>query len=144
MSVARGQVCSAGARDGHRSFETWTSPDLGVLRLDRRPPPPLPLDVLGDQWSKGAVNAAEAAACPVDYVVAPLLASASALIGNARWPQAWPDWEEPPHLWCCSVGDSGCGKSPGADSLMRHVVPQLERRMRADFPDKLREHQAAV
>jgi hypothetical protein len=75
-------------------------------------------------------------------VVAPLLASASALIGHARWAQATPGWAEPPHLWVGAVGDSGDGKSPGADCLMRDVLPEIERRMLADFPDRLREWRA--
>jgi hypothetical protein len=114
------------------------------LRLHRRQAPPLPIAVLGPTWATWAANAAEAAACPVDYVVAPLLASASALIGNARWPQATPGWSEPPHLWLGSVGDSGAGKSPGADCLMRSVLPQIETKMAQDFPDQLREWQAVA
>src|SRR4029077_18718686 len=82
--------------------------------------------------------------CPPDYVAAPLLAAASALIGNARWAQASPGWTEPPHLWLGVVGDSGNGKSPGADCLMRDVLPEIERRMLADFPDRLRGCRADV
>jgi hypothetical protein len=41
-------------------------------------------------------------------VATPLLVSASALIGNARWAtRAWHGWEEPPDLWLAAVGDSG-------------------------------------
>jgi Protein of unknown function (DUF3987) len=122
----------------------WSEPDLAVLRLHRRPAPPLPVAVLGPSWATWVANAAEAAACPVDYVVAPLLASASALIGNARWPQATAGWSEPPHLWLGSVGDSGAGKSPGADCLMRSVLPQIEAKMAEEFPDELREWRAAA
>jgi hypothetical protein len=117
----------------------WADPDMEVLRLHRRPPPALPLGVFGDAWSRWIEDAADAAACPIDYVAAPLLASASALIGNARWAQATPGWSEPPHLWVGAVGDSGNGKSPGADCLMRDVLPQIEQSMLADFPDRLRE-----
>jgi hypothetical protein len=66
-----------------------------------------------------------------------LLATVSALIGHARWAEATPGWAEPPHLWLGVVGDSGNGKSPGADCLMRDVLPEIERRMLADFPDRL-------
>ncbi len=122
----------------------WGEPDMSVLRLNRRPPPKLPLEVFGPEWQTWITNAAEAAACPPDYVAATLLASTSALIGNARWAQANQGWAEPPHLWCGSVGDSGCGKSPGSDALLRHVLPHIEARMAADFPDQLREWRAAA
>ena len=42
------------------------------------------------------------------------------------------------------VGDSGTGKSPGGDCLLRDVLPEIERRMVGDFPDRLRDWQAAV
>jgi hypothetical protein len=90
------------------------------------------------------MTAAEAAGCPTDYVAAPLLALASALIGHARWAQATPGWSEPPHLWACSVGDSGSGKSPGGDGLIGGTLPELEYRMLGDFPDRHREWLAAV
>lgn len=122
--------------------EPWPAPDMSVMRVNRRPPPTLPLGVFGPEWRNWIVGAAQAAACPPDYVAAPLLASVSALIGNARWAQA-AAWAEPPHLWCGVVGDSGCGKSPGADALMRDVLPVIETRMSADFPDRLRDWQAA-
>jgi len=117
----------------------WPQPDLGVLRNNRREPPVFPIEVCEREWSAWILQAAKAAACPVDYVMAPLIASVSALIGNARWAQATPGWAEPPHLWICDVGDSGDGKSPGSDGIMRHVLPEIERRMLRDFPDQLRE-----
>jgi hypothetical protein len=121
----------------------WGKPFLEVMRLRRRDPPPLPLEVFGEPWADWIVDAAKAAACPVDYVVAPLLASVSTLIGHARWAQGGPGWSEPPHLWCVAVGDSGDGKSPGADILMRDILPPIERRMIGDYPDRLREWQTA-
>lgn len=116
-------------------------PDLSVLRLHRRPPPALPLAVFGS-WAEWITAAAEAAACPPDYVAVPLLAAASALIGHARWAQATSGWVEPPHLWLGAVGDSGAGKSPGADCLMRDVLPAIEREMMRDFPDRLADWRA--
>src|SRR5262249_24981859 len=76
-------------------------------------------------------------------VVGPLLAASSALIGNARWSYATPGWGEPPHLWCGVVGDSGEGKSPGADCLRRDVLPKIEEHMAADFPDRWRDWKIA-
>lgn len=124
--------------------DLWSAPDMGVLRLHRRAPPPLPIKVFGPAWGPWIHTAAEAAACPPDYVAVPLLAAVSALIGHARWAQAAPGWAEPPHLWIGAAGDSGNGKSPGADCLHRDVLPEIERRMAADYPDQLREWRAAA
>jgi hypothetical protein len=122
----------------------WPDPDLSIRRLNRRPPPVLPLCVLGERWATWVEDAAASASAPVDYVVAPLLAAASALIGHSRWAQAWPGWKEPPHLWCAAVGDSGDGKSPGADTILFHVLPTIEHHMLGDFPDTLREKQSEI
>jgi hypothetical protein len=116
----------------------WADPDMEVPGLHRRSPPHLPFVVFGEAWGPWIAAAANAAACPADYVAMPLLATASALIGNARWPSAGKRWKEPPHLWIGPVGDSGTGKSPGADALMDEVLPELERRMCGDYPDRHR------
>jgi hypothetical protein len=118
--------------------EMLANPDMSVLR-STRPPPPLPLDVFGTSWGVWLREAAEAASCPLDYVVGPLMAAGSALLGHSRWAQATPGWAEPPHLWIGVVGDSGGGKSPGADILMRDVLPEIERRMAAGWPELHRE-----
>lgn len=92
------------------SAELWGEPDMSILRPARRSPPEFPIDVLGPRWAQWIEDAADAAAAPPDYVALPLLASASALIGHARWAQATPEWREPPHLWLGVVGDSGSSK----------------------------------
>jgi len=144
--VLRGHPVLEAVRAGIAAAEEigWADPDLGVLRLHRRPPPAVPLAVFGQHWPRWIADAADAAACPPDYVVLPLLAAASALIGNARWASGSPGWAEPPHLWVAAIGDSGTGKSPGADCLMRDVLPEIERRMLADFPDQRREWRSAA
>jgi hypothetical protein len=130
------------ARAGGRADpELLARPDMTVLRLNRRAPPALPLAAFGPFWRRFIEQAAAAASAPVDYVAATLIASASALIGNARWARATPGWVEPPHLWCASVGDSGGGKSPGADALQRDILPKIESRMTGDFSDRLRDWQ---
>jgi Protein of unknown function (DUF3987) len=126
------------------ALDLWPEPDIGVLRQHRRAPPKLPIEVFGPGWGDWITAVAEAAACPTDYVTVPLLAGTSVLIGHARWPQASAGWSEPPHLWVGGVGDSGDGKSPGADCLFRDVLPEIERRMVADYPDRLREWRASV
>src|SRR5438874_13088167 len=117
--------------------QCWPEPDMSILQPERPRAPKLPLAAFGPAWAEWITTAAEAAACPPDYVAAPLLAAASALIGHARWAQATPGWAEPPHLWLGVVGESRTGKSPGADCLMRDVLPEIELRMGADFVDRL-------
>jgi hypothetical protein len=129
--------------DPDEAATSWGEPDLGVLRLQRRQPPALPIEVFGPAWRDWIAEAASAAACPPDYVAAPLLVAVSALIGNSRWAQAAPGWSEPPFLWVSAVGDSGNGKSPGADCLMRDVLPTIERKMVDDYPDRLQLWSAA-
>ena len=131
-------------RAPEREPAAWGEPDMSVVDNGRRPPPALPLALFGEGWAAWIASTAEAAACPVDYVAMPLLATASALIGNARWPQAGHGWMEPPHLWACVVGDSGSSKSPGSDCLFRDVMPEIERRMEGDYPDRLRDWKAAA
>jgi hypothetical protein len=117
----------------------WPQPDPGVLNVYRREPPAFPLAVLGEAWGMWVGDAAEASACPVDYVALPLLSSASALIGHARWAEAAPGWAEPPVLWTGTVGDSGVGKTHAAACVLNQVLPPLERRMRADYADRFTE-----
>lgn len=116
----------------------WPEPDMGVLRMHRRTAPALPLSMFGPLWAAWIAETAQAASAPPDYVAAALLSAASSLIGNARWAECGPGWREPPHLWLAVVGESGSSKTPAAATLLRDVLPELERRMGEDFPEKLR------
>lgn len=127
-----------------KDADATAAPDTRILNLHRRAPPAFPLHLFGQRWGGWIKAAAEAASAPADYVGGPLLAGASAVIGNARWAQAYPGWDEPPHLWVCSVGDSGGSKSPGADPVLKRIIPAIERELQRDFPDRLREWQAAA
>ena len=139
---ARGRNQRRNGHD-HDASKSWGEPDLEVLQLRRRPPPAFPIEVFDEPWGEWINQAREAAACPPDYVAMPLLALASVLLGNARWPEASMGWSEPPFLWVASIGDSGSGKSPGSDALLRDVLPELERRMVGDYPDRLQQWRAA-
>src|ERR1700720_973529 len=99
MDEGRGQQ-----PNGHDDATSWGDPDMGVPGMHRRTPPQLPFEVFGLEWSDWIIEAAEAAACPTDYVVAPLLAAASALIGNSTFSGATATLTGPPH-----IGDSAVG-----------------------------------
>jgi hypothetical protein len=51
-------------------------------------------------------------------------------------------WLEPPHTWHGVVGDSGDGKSPGADPFIRDILPEIEKHMLGDFPNQLEDWRA--
>ncbi len=112
-------------------------PAMGFLSRTRLPAPPLPLDAFGPWWATWIARTAAGANAPPDYVAAPLLAAASALIGNARWARAWHGWMEPPSLWLASVGNPSSGKSPGAAPVMREVLGMVEAHMSRGYPDEL-------
>ena len=110
----------------------WPEPDLSAAHQNRRPPPQLPLEVFGPLWADWIATAAEAASAPPDYVVGPVLAGASTLIGNARWVSPWRGWKEPPILWIGVVGDPSAGKSPGADPVL-DILRSIEAVFASDF-----------
>lgn len=112
-------------------------PAMSFLTRTRVTAPGLPLEVFGPWWAEWIERAAAGANAPPDYVAAPLLAAASALIGNSRWVRGWPGWCEPPALWVASVGNPSSGKSPGAAPIMRDVLPLVEAHMARGYPEAL-------
>ena len=114
-------------------------PERGFLARTRLSAPTLPLAAFGPWWASWISLAAEGANASPDYVAAPLLAAASALIGNARWVHGWHGWSEPPALWCASVGNPSSGKSPGAVPVMREALGIVEASMARDYPEELAE-----
>ena len=120
----------------HDKAETvveWQTPALAILNRSAAPAPDLPLDVFGSFWGAWIARAAEGANAPPDFIVMPLLATVSALIGNARWANAWKGWAEPPALWCASVGNPSSGKSSGASTVIRDVLRPVEKHMARDY-----------
>jgi hypothetical protein len=103
----------------------WPEVDWSYLGSGRSDPAPFPIDLLGTFWGSWCQAHAEARCVPVDYVATAVLASASALIGNARWAAASPEWAEPPVLWCAIVGSPSAGKSPALDPVLT-MARQIE------------------
>jgi hypothetical protein len=64
MDEGRGQP------NGHEDATSWGDPDMGVPGMHRRAPPRLPIEVFGPRWGDWIIEAADAAACPTDYVMA--------------------------------------------------------------------------
>ena len=113
----------------------WPEPAMRLLRPERPDPPKLPLDdVFGSRWARWARDAATAKGAPPDYVVAGLLASVGTLIGNARWVTPWKGWEEPPILWCMTIGNPSANKSPGLDAALGPLKAIEREARRAEEP----------
>ncbi|MEI6162289.1 MAG: DUF3987 domain-containing protein, partial [Roseococcus sp.] len=124
--------------DGFSAIEAVPPlPSLALLR-ERRAAPAFPLELLGPVWARRIEEAAEAKNAPSGYVAAGLLAGAAACIGNSRWPLPWSGWTEPPFLWIGVVGNPSSGKTPGMRATFGDVLPELEKELAADFPEKLR------
>jgi hypothetical protein len=109
-------------------------PSLAVFRRTLLPTPVLPIGAFGPFWGNWITCAAEGANAPADYPALALLSASSALIGNARWVTPWPGWSEPPSLWTAGVGDPSTGKTPGAATVTRDVLPMVEAYMARHFP----------
>ncbi len=98
--------------------DSWPAPDLTILVAGRRKPPELPLEVFGDIWGQWIAGHAENRSVPADYVAGGLLASASELIGNARWASPWQGWSEPPDSGCPKAARSGLPSLPNMEPIL--------------------------
>ena len=117
-------------------------PDMSIIRQGRSEPPSFPLEVFGEFWQAWILSKAKSSGAPVDYVAGALLASTSALIGNARKVSPWDGWEEPAALWIANVGNPSSGKSPATDPIL-NIVRELENELSVGFKDVLRDYETA-
>lgn len=62
----------------------FPEPDFSIIKDSKLPPPPFPLDVFDEKWQDIMRSAAEAKACPIDYVAMSFLVAAGGLIGCSR------------------------------------------------------------
>ena len=111
----------------------WGSPDMSVLALNRRPPPPFPAEMFGSLWPL-LLDLADGTGAPVDYIAAGILASAASLIGGKRRivPFATSTWAEPCVLWFGCVGDPSANKSP-ALGVFTGAIAALESGKAKDY-----------
>ncbi|MEI4473353.1 YfjI family protein [Frigidibacter sp. MR17.24] len=124
--------------------DAWPEPDLSFAAPPRPPAPVLSPEAFAKiygPWAEWLTNAAEVKGAPVDYVALSLLATASAVLGNARWVTPWEGWREPPVLWAMLVGDPSAGKSPALDAVM-DPVKEIERTLAEDYRAQRRSWEA--
>ena len=124
--------------------EHWPDPDLTLLKPERLPAPKMAredFDLVYGPWADWIRSAADVKGAPLDYVAGALLATASAVLGNARWPSPWEGWKEPPILWVMCVGDPSSGKSPALDAVL-DPVKEIERELSEDYQTRRAEWEA--
>lgn len=119
--------------------DPWPEPDMSLVDADQAVPPAFDPDILPQPWSRWVVEQANAVGCPVDYVAAALMVSASAWIGNSRRIAATPDWIEPPHLWVAEIGMPSTGKTPAQRPFI-DACKALEMEERPAWQERMDEH----
>lgn len=118
-----------------RGSASWPEPDMSLIKPERPPAPVLSeddFDRVYGPWASWIKDAADVKNAPVDYVGGALLAAASAVLGNSRWPQPWAGWKEPPVLWVMCVGDPSSGKSPALDAVL-DPIKEIERSLANEY-----------
>lgn len=116
----------------------WPMPDMSVAQPPRPSAPVLSgedFQAVFGNWAEWIITAARVKGAPADYVAAALLATASAIIGNARWASPWQGWKEPPVLWVMLVGEPSAGKSPSLDAVL-DPIKEIERALNADYKSR--------
>ena len=122
------------------SPHSWDDPDISILDDRRGELPAFPLDVLSPSWQQWSTTAAHGAGCAVDYVMVPLFAASSSLIGTARRVQASKSWSEPFSCWTAIVGASGAGKTPGLD-VVKRALAEIEHERQTKNAELRRQHE---
>jgi hypothetical protein len=117
----------------------WNDPDWSILDERRGELPAFPVNAVPG----GDIIAlcAHGAGVSFDHVAVPLLATASGVIGAARYVKPSRSWAEPAALWAAMVGLSGTGKTPGINVSKRALV-EVERKRQTTIDGKRRSHEA--
>lgn len=127
-------------RNGHGANDAWPEPDLSILSPHREPAPELPLECFGQFWADWLAAAGESKGAPVDFVAAPLLTSAGAMLANVRRASPWPGWTEAAIINTACVGLPSSGKSPARDAIME-IVRAIEAGDNADWAERTRRYE---
>lgn len=125
-------MADAKAEKNLSQLDSWGDLDRALLKSYRPPAHVPPLHCLGDCWSKWVSESAESKSASADFVMAALLASTSALIGNAYAVSPWGGWVEPAIFWACCVGNPSSGKTPAINAVM-DLIRKLEAVINPNF-----------
>jgi hypothetical protein len=130
---------SSAATAAWSSPQSWNDPDISILDERRGELPAFPVNAVpGDDI---IALCAHGAGVSFDHVAVPLLATASGVIGAARYVKPSRSWAEPAAVWAAMVGLSGTGKTPGINVSKRALV-EVERRRQTTIDGKRRGHEA--
>lgn len=104
----------------------WPQP----VALGEMPDAPcFPVDALPSALRRVVREAADAFACPLDFVGVPLLSLAGGAIGNARHLSIKRTHTQPPMIWSAIVGRPGTAKTPPLKFLARPFETEEGRRL---------------
>lgn len=143
LGMVREQLNKNYAPLNSKANTEWPEPDFSFIETEHSSPCSFDDDCLPPVWMAWIKEQAQALGCPVDYVVAAFISSASAIIGNARRVAATPDWVEPPHLWFAAIGAPSTGKTPAQKPFIE-VCKVLEREDRPAWEENLIEHDEQI
>ncbi|MCA8990134.1 MAG: DUF3987 domain-containing protein, partial [Planctomycetaceae bacterium] len=100
--------------------------------LPRIPFKPFPDDCLPGVIASYVREVAVSIGCDVTYAALPMLSVLAACIGRSRQLEVKPGWWEPSVIWSAIIGESGTGKSPAFDAILR-PLRKLEDRMLEEY-----------
>lgn len=126
-------ISGASPRSGIPIGETpWG--EMKELPSKLPPAPSLPPSLLPEPLAPALIDAATRMAVPLEFVAAPALVAAAAVIGRriAIKPELFNDWMVVPNLWGAIIGHPGWLKSPSIQEAMR-PIRQLAARAREEY-----------
>jgi hypothetical protein len=138
--------------DGQNAHETSTEAGAASQGSEQKEIslPPVPLDAFPVPLQKVIEDAAAAFYCPVEIPVAAVLSFLSVAVGGSRHLRVKRRHEAHAVLWIATVGESGIGKSPCTNEILRplHRLEDLyndeDEKVIADYNTKKDEYALAL
>lgn len=101
---------------------------------------PFPLNALPQPLAAFAKQVSESKQCPLEFVVLPILSVIASAIGSTRQIELKPDWREWPIIWTCIIGESGSGKTPAFEELIK-PIEQIESQFASEIKADIEQYE---
>lgn len=117
--------------------QPWELP----IPLDETPAVlPFPVTVFPESLQRFALETARVIGCPIDFVGASMLATASGAVGAARTLEVKAAWMQRTLLYLAIVGPPGDGKTPTID-LVAKPIYAAQFRLKQEFDDAMERYE---